>query len=61
MSKTIHPGSGSGFQGGRIELTVILIWQGKLDYPALESLAERIGREVKALGLPCRAWKSTHD
>ena len=41
MSKTIRIGSGSGFQGDRIEPAVILAAQGKLDYLALECLAER--------------------
>lgn len=41
MSKTIRIGSGSGFQGDRIEPAVILAAQGNLDYLALECLAER--------------------
>ncbi len=39
--KTIRIGSGSGFQGDRIEPAVILAAQGNLDYLALECLAER--------------------
>ena len=50
MSKTIRIGSGSGFQGDRIEPAVILAAQGKLGYLALERPAERAGREVEALG-----------
>ncbi len=41
MSKTIRIGSGSGFQGDRIEPAVLLAAQGNLDYLALECLAER--------------------
>ena len=41
MSKTIRIGGGSGFQGGRIRPAVILAAQDKLDYLALECLAER--------------------
>jgi hypothetical protein len=42
MSKTIvRIGAGAGFQGDRIEPAVLLAAQGKLDYLALECLAER--------------------